>query len=254
MPGRCGNLRTPRKNPLTTALFAAIIRGMQRALILGAAISMAGAGAVLGVGGAAAAPVHAPSTRPGVGPRGPTGPGAASPPFRVKVIGQLPDGHPKLSSSSPTGLPPSALASAYGLSDLNPPAASTGSGAGQTIAIVDAYNDPHALSDLNTWNTQYGYPALSTCAATSSGPCFAQEEPEGKPKSTSGWALEESLDIEWAHAEAPNARILLVEALTNSDTHLFSAVNDAVRTYHATEVSMSWGGASPARRPPTTRP
>lgn len=220
---------------------------MQRALILGAAISLAGAGTVLGVGGAAAAPVHAASTRPGVGPNGPTGPGYASPPFRVKVIGRLPDGKPKLSASSPTGLPPSALKTVYGLSDLKPPITSTGSGAGQTIAIVDAYHDPHALTDLNKWNKQYGYPALSSCTSpltsTSTGPCFAQVDPEGKPKSTSGWALEESLDIEWAHAEAPNARIVLVEALTNSDTHLFTAVRDAVSTYHATEVSMSWGGS-----------
>lgn len=163
----------------------------------------------------------------------------ATPPFQVKVIGVLPDGGPKLSRSSPTGLPPSAIASVYGLSGLSP---SSGAGAGQIIAIVDAYHDPHALTDLNTFNAAYGYAALSTCTSLSqSGPCFAQYDPQGTPSVNSGWVLEESLDIEWAHAEAPAARIVLVEAASNSLTNLFNAVLYA-NSLGATEVSMSWGG------------
>src|SRR5262249_53195488 len=60
--------------------------------------------------------------------------GYSSPPLRVKVIGHLRNGQPKVSSTSPTGLPPSAVASVYNLSGLSP---SSGAGAGQIIAIVD---------------------------------------------------------------------------------------------------------------------
>jgi subtilase family serine protease len=165
--------------------------------------------------------------------------GTSHPPFKVKVIGRLPNGKPKLSSASPTGLPPSAIGSIYSLSGLSP---SSGAGSGQVIAIVDAYHDPNALSDLNTFNTQYGYPQLSACTSlTQSGPCFQQADPQGKPKVNSGWVLEESLDIEWAHAEAPGARIVLVEAASNSNANLFKAVSYA-NGIGATEVSMSWGG------------
>jgi subtilase family serine protease len=165
--------------------------------------------------------------------------GTARPPLKIKVIGRLPDGKPQLSSASPTGLPPSAITSVYSLSGLSP---SSGAGAGQIIAIVDAFHDPHALSDLNTFNAQYGYPPLATCTSLSqSGPCFEQADPQGTPKVNAGWVLEESLDIEWAHAEAPGAKIVLVEAASNSNTNLFAAVQ-AANSLGATEVSMSWGG------------
>ena len=164
----------------------------------------------------------------------------ANPPLRVKVIGHLPDGQPQFSSKSPTGLPPSAVASVYHLSGLS---GSSGDGAGQIIAIVDAYHDPHALSDLNTWNTKYFYTPLSTCTSLSqTGPCFLQSDPQGTPSVNSGWVLEESLDIEWAHAEAPAAKIVLVEAASNSFANLFGAVLYAANSIGATEVSMSWGG------------
>ena len=163
----------------------------------------------------------------------------SNPPFRVKVIGRLPNGKPRLTSTSPTGLSPGAIHSVYSLSGLSP---SSGAGAGQIIAIVDAYHDPHALSDLNAFNARYGYAQLSACTSLSqSGPCFRQADPQGTPKTNSGWVLEESLDIEWAHAEAPAAKIVLVEAASNSDTNLFNAVSYA-NSIGATEVSMSWGG------------
>ena len=165
----------------------------------------------------------------------------ATPPFVVKVIGHLPDGNARFAASTPTGLPPSAIQSVYNLSGLSP---SSNAGAGQIIAIVDAYNDPNALSDLNTFNAQYGYAQLATCSSlTQSGPCFEQVYAQGKkPRTNSGWALEESLDIEWAHAEAPGAKIVLVEAASASDSNLFGAVSTA-NGLGATEVSMSWGGS-----------
>lgn len=161
-------------------------------------------------------------------------------PLKVKVLGRLPDGHPQLSANSPSGLPPSAVAGVYKLSGLSPV---SGDGSGQIIAIVDAYHDPNALSDLNRWNSQYGYPALSKCTSlTQAGACFEQSDPQGTPSVNSGWVLEESLDIEWAHAEAPGAKIVLVEAASASDSNLFGAVSSA-NSMGATEVSMSWGGS-----------
>ena len=164
----------------------------------------------------------------------------ASPPFRVKVLGYLSNGKPKLSKSSPSGLSPSAIQSVYNLSGLSP---TSEAGSGQIIALIDAYRDPNALSDLNTWNTEYGYPQRNTCTTLSqSGPCFEQVNPQGSPKVNSGWVLEESLDIEWAHAEAPGAKIVLVQAASNSNANLFGAVQYA-NSLGATEVSMSFGSS-----------
>src|SRR5258708_10948301 len=171
-------------------------------------------------------------------PGGPIG-GVAHPPVKIKVIGRLPDGKPKLANGTPTGLSPAAVSSVYSLSGLSP---SSGAGAGQIIAIVDAFHDPNALSDLNTFNAQYGYPTLARCTSlTQSGPCFEQVDPQGTPRVNAGWVLEESLDIEWAHAEAPAAKIVLVEAASNSNTNLFNAVVSA-NNLAATAVSMSSGG------------
>ena len=63
-----------------------------------------------------------------------------------------------------------------------------------------------------------------------------------KPRGNCGWAQEAALDIEWAHAMAPNAKIVLVEAASNSFTDLFQAVDVASAVANAQEVSMSWGG------------
>jgi subtilase family serine protease len=163
----------------------------------------------------------------------------ANPPLRVKVIGHLPDGQPQFSSKSPTGLSPSAVQSVYHLSGLS---GTSGAGAGQIIAIVDAYHDPHALSDLNTWSGHYGIATLLTCTSPTQSGCFQQADPQGTPSVNTGWVLEESLDIEWAHAEAPAAKIVLVEAASNSFANLFGAVLYA-NSIGATEVSMSWGGS-----------
>jgi subtilase family serine protease len=123
-------------------------------------------------------------------------------------------------------------------------------GAGQVIAIVDAYHDPNALSDLNTFDAEYGYPALATCSASagppftaSTGACFYQADPYGTfspPANAQSWIVEESLDIEWARAEAPGATIVLVEAKSSDNTDLMNAVSWA-NGNGATEVSMSWG-------------
>jgi subtilase family serine protease len=167
-----------------------------------------------------------------------------TPPLMIKSFGRLASGKLRFAATTPTGLPPSAVASVYNLSGLS---AASGAGAGQIIAIVDAFHDPNALSDLNTWNSQYGYPALSACTSLQqAGACFEQADPQGTPTVNKGWVLEESLDIEWAHAEAPGAKIVLVEAASASDADLFGAAQYAGSTLGATEVSMSFGGTDAA--------
>lgn len=205
-------------------------------LAAGSAVAVAAAVAPAGAATVTGAP---PSARGGALAK--FGAATVSPPLLIKTIGRLPDGSPKITATAPTGLSPSAIQSVYHLSGLSP---TSDAGAGQVIAIVDAYNDPNALSDLNTFNSEYGYPALSACTSLAqSGACFEQDYAQGKkPRTNSGWALEESLDIEWAHAEAPGAKIVLVEAASSSNSNLFGAVSYA-NNLGATEVSMSWGGS-----------
>ena len=135
-------------------------------------------------------------------------------------------------SGSPTGLSPATIKSAY-----NFPTSLT-AGSGKTIAIVDAFDDPTAEADLNTFSQQYGLPACTTANG-----CFKKVNQSGGssyPRKDAGWALEISLDIQWAHAIAPGAKILLVEGSSNSFTNLLAA-EDYAKT-HAQYVSNSWGG------------
>jgi subtilase family serine protease len=138
-------------------------------------------------------------------------------------------------SSTVVGLTPTQIRHAYGFDSLACESANT-CGSGQTIGIVDAFNDPNIQSDLNTFDNQFGLP---TC--TTSNGCFTIATPQGAPRTDRGWALEISLDVEWAHAIAPGANILLVEAVTNSFANLFGAVDYASARAH--QVSMSWGGS-----------
>lgn len=136
-------------------------------------------------------------------------------------------------SSSPTGLSPATIKSAYSFST------STTAGAGKTVAIVDAYNDPNAESDLAVFASQYRLPACTTANG-----CFQKVNQTGGtsyPHTDSGWALEISLDVQWAHAIAPGAKILLVEASSNSFANLLAAEDYAKA--HAQYVSNSWGGS-----------
>lgn len=131
---------------------------------------------------------------------------------------------------TPAGYTPAQIRHAYGFDQLPQ------DGAGQTIAIVDAYDDPNIVSDLNTFSTQFGLPTTTSGAFTFT-KAFAQGS---QPTANGGWAQEISLDVEWAHAIAPRANILLVEAASNSFANLFGAVDYAVNQ-GAHIVSMSWG-------------
>lgn len=121
-------------------------------------------------------------------------------------------------------------------------------GAGQTIAIVDAYDDPNIAADLGVFDKQFALPGTNTTAKNTAGSVYNFFSKVGQtgsstalPVSNGSWAQEISLDVEWAHAMAPGANILLVEANSNSTSDLLTAV-DYAKT-QASVISMSWGGS-----------
>ncbi len=155
-----------------------------------------------------------------------------------KEIDTYPPIHVKRSgTAAPTGLLPIQIAHAYGFDKLSC-YGSKSCGSGQTIAIVDAYDDPNIESDLATFDTQFGFPSCTTANG-----CFTKATPQGLPVGNTGWALEESLDVEWAHAIAPGAKIILVEAKNSFLSSLLSAVDYAASQPNVHQVSMSWGGS-----------
>src|SRR6185312_5998737 len=116
---------------------------------------------------------------------------------------------------------------------------SASAGTGQTIAIVDAFDDTTAESDLATYRSFYGLPAC-----TSSNGCFRKVNQTGgaiPPAPNPDWALEISLDLDMVSAVCPNCRILLVEATTNLDSDLYASEDTAARL-GANAISNSWGG------------
>ncbi|HUO09550.1 MAG TPA: Ig-like domain repeat protein [Phycisphaerae bacterium] len=147
------------------------------------------------------------------------------------------------STSSPSGITPAQMRKAYGIDQITFGSV-VGDGTGQTIAIVDAYDYPTALADLNAFSTHFGLPTMNTAG----GPTFKKVNQTGGsnlPGTDPGskgddWEVEEALDIEWAHSIAPGANILLVEANDASD-NLYTAVNYAKTAPGVSAVSMSWG-------------
>jgi len=128
-----------------------------------------------------------------------------------------------------TAFGPSQVRHAYGFDQVS------NQGAGETIGIVDAYDDANAEADLGVFDAQFGLPACTT-----SNGCFRKVYSNGKkPSANANWAVEIALDVEWAHAIAPKATILLVETPSNSMSDLMAGVDVAVRN-GASAVSMSW--------------
>ena len=137
------------------------------------------------------------------------------------------------SSKGPAGgLTPADLASAYSFSPTT--------GSGQTVAIVDAYDDPKIEKDLATFDSNYGLPA---CTAANG--CFTKVGQTGStsvlpPADTSGWSVEMALDVDTVRSVCQSCKILLVEANSEGDDDLAEAVNEAV-ALGAQEVSNSYG-------------
>ena len=136
-------------------------------------------------------------------------------------------------AAAPSGYGPADLQSAYKL-----PSATAGSG--QTVAIVDAFDDPTAESDLAQYRSFYGLPPCTTANG-----CFRKVNETGGtiyPAPSPDWALEISLDLDMVSAVCPNCHILLVEATTNLDSDLYTA-EDTAAALGANAISNSWGGS-----------
>ena len=141
--------------------------------------------------------------------------------------------------SGTAGYTPAQITAAYGLNAITFPSNGTtvkGDGTGETIALIEMYHDPNLTSDLATFDTAYGLSA----------PPSLKVDNLGGSQTNNDWALEESLDVEWTHAIAPGANILVVEAAPgNTDNqalqNLMTAVNTASTTPGVAVVSMSWG-------------
>ena len=138
---------------------------------------------------------------------------------------------------------PADLQSAYNLVS----AAASG-GSGETVAVVDAYNDPYAAADLAVYRSQWGQAACDQ--ATGAGCVTVVNEhgatrplPHADP--TGGWETEESLDMDMVSAICPNCHILLVEANSDYTTDLGAGEDTAVRL-GAKFISDSWGGGESA--------
>jgi subtilase family serine protease len=141
-----------------------------------------------------------------------------------------------LQTAAPAGYGPDDLLSAYKLTG-----AAT-NGAGETVAIVDAYDDPYALSDVNTYRSQFGIPAFGS----SGGPTFTKVNQTGQtsslPKGSASWGEEISLDLDMVSAICPRCNVLLVEAQSANFGDLATAVDTAAGWPGVVAVSNSYGG------------
>jgi len=161
--------------------------------------------------------------------------GMATPDFVVSPAGI---NQPAYTDGS--GLTPSQICHAYGI-DQTMFGSVVGDGSGETIAIVDAYDAPTIAADLRAFDQRFGLPDPTLVVIGQDGSAnLPQTDPFGPGNS---WALEASLDVEWAHAVAPQAKIVLVEANSPYDTDIFKAVNTARKYPGVSVVSMSWGGS-----------
>jgi subtilase family serine protease len=138
-----------------------------------------------------------------------------------------------------SGYTPAQIAVAYGLNAITFPSglgtSVAGDGLGQTIAIVDEYHDPNLQASLDAFDAQYNLPKITLDVIDQAG-----------TQTDDGWAQEESLDVEWAHAIAPAANIAVVESSpgTSGDQefdNIMAAVRTAAHTPGVSVVSMSWG-------------
>jgi hypothetical protein len=138
-------------------------------------------------------------------------------------------------NAAPDGYGPADLQNAYKLA-----AAAAADGGGATVAVVDAFDDPNAESDLAVYRKQFGLPDCTVASG-----CFTKLNQSGAttplPKSNAGWSEEISLDLDMVSAICPNCHIMLVEASGTANANLGKGVNAAVAA-GAKFVSNSYGG------------
>jgi subtilase family serine protease len=141
------------------------------------------------------------------------------------------NGQPAPNATTPSGYGPADIQSAYGL---------TGATSSNTVAIVDAYDDPTAEADLGTYRSHF---ALSAC--TTANGCFRKVNQTGgttPPRKDGGWAQEISLDLDMVSAACPTCHILLVEASSASFSNLAAGVSYAA-SQGVKAISNSYGGS-----------
>ena len=151
-------------------------------------------------------------------------------------------------SDSGLAYTPAQIRDAYGINDLSE------DGTGQTIAIVDAYDDPNILASVDTFDgqfsltdsgptlfNQYGPASSFLTVLNQSGQTSSLPSTDPSGAGADNWEVEEALDVEWAHAIAPGAQIVLVEANSQSLSDLMTGVATAASQPGVSVVSMSWG-------------
>ena len=146
-------------------------------------------------------------------------------------------------ATPPSGYSPVDLQSAYDLSSSTSTA-----GTGNTVAIVDAYNDPDALSNLSTYRAEFDLPPVCTGTTTSGCVRFTQESQTGRgrlPSSDVGWSEEISVDLDMVSAICPHCNILLVEANSATFAHLGAAEGTAAAA-GPVSIGNSYGGGEPS--------
>jgi hypothetical protein len=152
--------------------------------------------------------------------------------------------HPTAKTVQPNAIPsgngygPAQFQAAYGLT-----AASAADGAGETVAVVDAYNDPTAASDLAAYRSAAGLPALTSGQFTVYNQNGQTSPLPATPPASDDWTLEEALDVDMVSAICPLCKIDLVEATNDSGNGLYVAENTAATTLGAKYISNSWGGS-----------
>jgi subtilase family serine protease len=144
-------------------------------------------------------------------------------------------------SQGPRCYQPAQVQRAY---DVTPLLNAGVTGRGRTIVIVDAYGSPTITADLKAFDDTFGLPA----------PNFSQVAPDGQPAfdpndNQIGWAFETTLDVEWANAIAPGARIVLAVAKSNEDADILSATRYAVEHNLGDVISQSFGEAEQCMDP-----
>src|SRR5262245_11334266 len=152
--------------------------------------------------------------------------------------------------ATPATLSPAQVSRAYGFEGIRffaNGSAYRADGSGQTIAIVAAYRNPNVFADLDVFDRTYKATHKSELSLYDQyGPAssfLTVANPEGTPSISTGWSEEIALDVEWAHAIAPGAKIVLVQAKSSSINDLTAAVDYARNYPGVSVVSMSWGSA-----------
>jgi subtilase family serine protease len=158
------------------------------------------------------------------------------------------------STSATSGYTPAQVRTAYGVNSIALPNI-VANGAGQTIAIVDAYDDPSlvdnsaagfANSDLARFDAQFGLlnpPTFVKLNEYGSPSNLPGTDPAGAGNPQGNWEVEEALDVEWAHAIAPGANIILIECNSDSSRDMYQGAITAAGLPGVSVVSMSWGAS-----------